>query len=51
MGSTPVEKQEHSESVNRFIDTFSKLYGRKPQPEDAVGDFAPQAARDVQMCI
>ena len=46
-----VEKQENSERIYRFIDAFSKLYGRKPQPEDAVGDFAVQVARDLQMHV
>ena len=51
MSPIPGEKQENSERVHRFIDAFSKLYGRKPQLEDAVGDFAVQVARDLQMHV
>jgi hypothetical protein len=51
MDPIPAEKQESSRRVYRFIDAFSKRYGRKPQPEDAVGDFAVQVARDLQMHV
>ena len=51
MRPIPVEEPENSERVNRFIAAFSKLYGRKPQLEDTVGDFAVQVARDLQMHV
>jgi hypothetical protein len=43
--------QENSERVQRFIDAFEKLYGRKPRPEDVVGDFTVQVARDFRMRV
>ena len=51
MSSIPVGKQENTERINRFIEAFSKFYGRNPEPEDAVGDFAHQVARDLQMHV
>ena len=50
MGQIPGEEHENSERVNRFIDAFSRLYGREPQLED-VEDFAVQVARDLQMHV
>jgi hypothetical protein len=43
--------QENSERVQRFIDAFEKLYGRKPLPEDAVGDFTVQVAQDMRIRV
>ena len=43
--------QENSERVQRFIDAFEKLYGRKPRPEDAIGDFTVQVAQDMRMSV
>jgi hypothetical protein len=41
----------NSERIHRFIEAFEKLYGRKPKPDDADGDFKIQVARDMQMSI
>jgi hypothetical protein len=51
MSTLRVERQGNSERVYRFIDAFQRLYGRKPQPDDAASDFAAQVARDLQMNV
>ena len=43
--------QKNSERVNRFIEAFEKLYGRKPRPEDAEGNFTIQVAQDMEMSV
>jgi hypothetical protein len=50
-GYVHVELQNNSERVDRFIEAFEKLYGRKPKVEDADGDFKIQVARDMQMSV
>jgi len=46
-----VETQKNSERVHRFVEAFEKLYGRKPRPEDAEGNFTIQVAQDMQMSV
>jgi len=43
--------QEDADRVHRFIDAFEKLYGRKPKPEDAEGNFTLQVAQDMEMTV
>ena len=43
--------QKDRERVLRFIEAFESLYGRKPKPEDAEGDFKIQVAADMQMSV
>ena len=43
--------EEDTERVHRFIEAFAKLYGRKPKPEDAEGEFKRQVAKDMQMSV
>jgi len=43
--------QKNTERVHRFIEAFQKLYGRKPKPEDAEGNFKIQVAQDMQMSV
>jgi hypothetical protein len=43
--------QENSERIQRFIEAFERLYGRKPRPEDAVGVFMVQVAQEMQMSV
>ena len=50
-GHVEVEMQNNRERVDRFIEAFEKLYGRKPQAEDANGDFKIQVAQDMQMSV
>jgi hypothetical protein len=50
-GHVLVEMQDDMERVDRFIETFEKLYGRKPNAEDADGDFKIQVAQDMQMSV
>jgi hypothetical protein len=38
--------QNNRERVDRFIEAFKKFYGRKPQAEDADGDFKIQVVQD-----
>ena len=37
--------------IHRFIAAFEELYGRKPKPEDAEGDFKMRVAEDMQMSV
>jgi hypothetical protein len=46
-----VEMQEERNRVHRFTEAFEKLYGRKPQLEDAEGSFALQVAQDMDMSV
>jgi hypothetical protein len=46
-----VEMQEDTQRVYRFIQAFETLYGRKPTPEDAEGDFKIRVAQEMQMSI
>jgi len=43
--------QNDTQRVDRFIEAFEKLYGRKPKVEDAEGDLKIQVARDMQMSV
>lgn len=43
--------QEDRERIYRFIQAFETLYGRKPAPEDADGDFKIRVAQEMQMSI
>jgi len=45
------EMQEEADRVHRFIEAFEKLYGRKPRPEDAEGNFTIQVAQDMEMSV
>ena len=47
----PVEMQENKQRVYRFIEAFEKLYGRKPNPQDAQGNFRIQVAQDMQISV
>ena len=46
-----MELQKDSDRVHRFIQAFEKLYGRKPTPEDAEGNFVIQVAQDMEMSV
>jgi len=46
-----VELQKDSDRVDRFISAFEKLYGRKPWPEDAQGNFTVHVAQDMEMSV
>jgi len=46
-----VELQKDSDRVHRFIAAFERLYGRKPRPEDAQGNFTVQVAQDMEMSV
>ena len=46
-----MEMQNKPERVDRFIQAFEKLYGRRPKAEDADGDFKLQVAQDMQMSV
>jgi hypothetical protein len=50
-GHVRVEMQNDTERIDRFIEAFEKLYGRKPKAEDADGDFKIQVAQDMQMSL
>lgn len=50
-GGALVEMQREPERVHRFIEAFEKLYGRKPRPEDAEGNFTIQVAQDMEMSV
>ena len=50
-GGALVEMQREPERVHRFIEAFEKLYGRKPSPEDAEGNFTIQVAQDMEMSV
>jgi hypothetical protein len=43
--------QDSTDRVDRFIEAFEKLYGRKPKAEDADSDFKTQVAQDMQMSV
>ena len=43
--------REEADRVHRFIEAFEKLYGRKPRPEDAEGNFTIQVAQDIEMSV
>jgi hypothetical protein len=43
--------KEDTQRVLRFIKAFEELYGRKPQMEDAEGQFKTQVARDMHMRV
>ena len=46
-----MELQKDSDRVRRFITAFEMLYGRKPRPEDAAGNFTVQVAEDMEMSV
>jgi len=46
-----VELHKDSDRVDRFIAAFEKLYGRKPRPEDAQGNFTVHVAQDMEMSV
>ena len=46
-----METQRNAERIERFIEAFEKLYGRKPKKEDADGDFKLQVSQDMQMSV
>ena len=50
-GGVLVEMQEEPDRVDRYIEAFEKLYGRKPSPEDAEGNFTIQVAQDMEMSV
>ena len=50
-GGVLVEMQEEPDRVHRFIEAFEKLYGRKPRPKDAEGNFTIQVAQDMEMSV
>ena len=43
--------QENTQRVDRFIEAFEKLYGRKPRLEDAEGNFKIRVAEDMQISV
>ena len=46
-----MELRNDSVRVQRFIAAFEKLYGRKPRPDDAEGNFTAQVAQDMEMSV
>jgi hypothetical protein len=50
-GRVRAQMQNNIERVDRFIEAFEKLYGRRPKAEDADGDFRFQVAQDMQMSV
>ena len=46
-----MELQKDSDRVYRFIAAFERLYGRRPRPEDAEGNFTVQVAQDLEMSV
>ena len=46
-----MEMQGEPDRVQRFIEAFEKLYGRKPGPKDAEGNFTIQVAQDMEMSV
>lgn len=46
-----MEMQNDTKRIDRFIEAFEKLYGRKPKAEDADGNFKIQVAQDMQMSV
>jgi len=46
-----LEMQETKERVQRFIEAFERVYGRKPKQDDAEGNFKLQVAQDMQMSV
>jgi len=46
-----VEMQETKERIQRLIEAFEKIYGRKPKPDDAEGNFKYKVAQDMQMSV
>ena len=50
-GHVRVEMQNNMGRIDRFIEAFEKLYGRKPKAEDADSDFTVQVAQDMQMSV
>jgi hypothetical protein len=45
------DEMQEADRVHRFIEAFEKLYGRKPRPQDAEGDFTIQVAEDMKMSV
>jgi hypothetical protein len=43
--------QETRERIQRFIEAFERVYGRKPKLDDAEGNFKLQVAQDMQMSV
>jgi len=46
-----LDMQENTQRVDRFIEAFEKLYGRKPKLEDAEGNFKIRVALDMQISV
>jgi len=51
MAAFGFEMQPATDRMQTFIEAFEKLYGRKPEREEANGDFKIQVARDMQMSV
>lgn len=49
MSAFGVGMEISAEHVGRFIEAFEQRYGRKPELEDAEGDFKLRVAEDMQM--
>jgi hypothetical protein len=43
--------QKEPDRIHRCIEAFEKLYGRKPRPEDAQGNFTVHVAQDMEMSV
>jgi len=46
-----VELPRETDRLQRFVAAFEKLYGRRPRPEDAKGNFTAQVAQDMEMSV
>ena len=46
-----MELQRETDRVQRFVAAFEKLYGRKPRPEDANGNFTVQASQGMEISV
>lgn len=43
--------ETETERVQRFIEVFENLYGRKPSADDADGDFKLRVAQDMRISV
>ena len=46
-----LEMGPDKDRIRRFIESFEKIYKRRPTLEDAEGDFKLQVAQDMDMSV
>ena len=46
-----LEMGPDKDRIRRFIESFEKIYKRRPTLEDAEGDFKLQVAQDMNMSV